>query len=108
VIPPPPARSRAQRVLDTLRSSEPDMARRLWSTRFAAELRRRLTETPYDVVQAEGIEMAPYLAGVPPQLRTYDAHNAETLLQRRACEAALRRRDGLAALYSRLQWQRLE
>jgi glycosyltransferase involved in cell wall biosynthesis len=107
VVIAPPGRPSAQRLLDALSSPEPDMARRLWSPRFAANVRQRLAETTYDVVQAEGIEMAPYLSGAPPHLRVYDAHNAETLLQRRACEAALRRRDLRAALYSRLQWRRL-
>jgi glycosyltransferase involved in cell wall biosynthesis len=59
----------------------------------------------YDLVQAEGIEMAGYLAAVPAERRVYDAHNAEFLLQRRASELA----PGLVAkLYSRLQWRRLE
>ena len=84
------------------------MALRLWSPAFAQEVRRQLVSTAYDLVQAEGIEMARYLAAAPPERRVYDAHNPEALLQRRACEAAVRRRDGLAAAYSFIQWRRLE
>jgi polysaccharide biosynthesis protein PslH len=104
----PPRRSRARRLLDALRSELPDMAQRLWSDAFADELRRRLASTPYDLVQAEGIEMARYLAEVPPARRVYDAHNPEALLQRRAWTSAVRRRDALGATYSLLQWRRLE
>jgi glycosyltransferase involved in cell wall biosynthesis len=99
-----PARSTAHRVLDLLGSDLPDMAHRLWSHQFAAAVVDALRQRDYDAVQAEGIEMARYLALVPPELRIYDAHNAEFLLQRRLA--------GLAPalghrMYSRLQWHRL-
>jgi glycosyltransferase involved in cell wall biosynthesis len=106
----PPARSRPRRLGEALRSDLPDMALRLWSPCFAAEVRRRLASQAYDLVQAEGIEMARYLAeaDVPSTRRVYDAHNPEALLQRRAWAAAVRRRDALAATYSLVQWRRLE
>jgi glycosyltransferase involved in cell wall biosynthesis len=104
----PPVRSRPRRLRDALRSKLPDMALRLWSPRLAAEVRHRLSSASYDLVQAEGIEMAAYLNNVPPAQRAYDAHNPEALLQRRAWAAAARRREPLAAAYSLLQWRRLE
>jgi glycosyltransferase involved in cell wall biosynthesis len=100
VIPQPPARSLAQRVRDMARSELPDMAQRLWSAEFAAKAAR----TGYDAVQAEGIEMARYLACTPPERRVYDAHNAEFLLQQRLADSG----SPLGRLYSRLQWRRLE
>ena len=104
----PPRRPRTRRLVDALRSELPDMALRLWSPAFAQEVRRRLASSAYDLVQAEGIEMARYLAEAPPVRRVYDAHNPEALLQRRAWAAAVRRRDGVAAAYSFMQWRRLE
>ncbi|NOX61405.1 MAG: glycosyltransferase, partial [Chloroflexi bacterium] len=64
---------------------------------------------PPDVVQVEGIEMAPYLlalqqAGVALPRVVYDAHNAETLLQRRAFLADARRpQRWIPAAYSAVQ-----
>jgi glycosyltransferase involved in cell wall biosynthesis len=100
VIPPPPARSLAQRMRDMARSELPDMTQRLWSAEFAAKAAR----TEYDAVQAEGIEMARYLACTPPERRIYDAHNAEFLLQQRLADSG----SPLGRLYSRLQSRRLE
>jgi glycosyltransferase involved in cell wall biosynthesis len=96
----PPARSMARRLGDMIRSDLPDMAHRLWSHEFAAKVARRR----YDAVQAEGIEMARYLALVPPDLRVYDAHNAEFLLQWRLAQSG----SAQGVLYSRLQSRRLE
>jgi glycosyltransferase involved in cell wall biosynthesis len=101
---PPPARSRARRVVETASSKLPDMAQRLWSPAFAEAVRCRLDRGQYDAVQAEGIEMARYLGAVPPERRVYDAHNAEFLLQQRLAARAA----GAHGLYSHLQWRRLE
>jgi polysaccharide biosynthesis protein PslH len=103
-----PRRSRPGRLTQAVRSPLPDMAVRLWSPGFLEALRERLATTRYDLVQAEGIEMARYLTEVSSARRVYDAHNPEALLQRRAWAAAVRRRDSLAATYSLLQWRRLE
>ncbi len=101
----PPDRSPLSRIGDLARSPLPDMALRLWSPDFAAEVQRAVWRTDYDAVQAEGIEMAGYLGLVPPEQRVYDAHNAEFLLQRRLASLA----PSLAGrLYSRVQWRRLE
>ena len=101
----PPRRSVVARVLDLAQSRLPDMAHRLWSPAFAQQVHCFLKDGDYDAVQAEGIEMARYLGGVPPDRRIYDAHNAEFLLQRRFSESGSSRQ---ARLYSRLQWRRLE
>jgi glycosyltransferase involved in cell wall biosynthesis len=105
VVPPPPARHAARRTLDVLRADWPDMALRQWSPEFLMQVRRALASEDYAVVQAEGIEMARYLAPVDPRRRVYDAHNAEFLLQRRASQTA---RSWVGTVYSRLQWRRLE
>ena len=97
-------RSTLQRIWDMARSDWPDMALRLWSPEFMRKLRSLTRDTKYDVVQAEGIEMARYLSAVPPSVRVYDAHNAEFLLQRRLATTG----SSTERLYSRLQWRRLE
>jgi glycosyltransferase involved in cell wall biosynthesis len=116
VVPLPPERALRERGVEMLTSGLPDMARRLWSTDFLAALQQLLASERYDAVQAEGIEMAPYLHAValanPCAERPwhiYDAHNAEFLLQRRAFEGAGlgRPRGALRAVYSLVQWQRL-
>src|SRR5206468_1207098 len=61
VVAPPPPRSRARRLIQAIQSPWPDMGLRLWSERFATEVRRKLNSGSYDLVQAEGIEMARYL-----------------------------------------------
>ncbi len=111
---PAPSRSRRERLMALLTSSLPDMAWRLRSEAFARALEEMLAEGAYDLVQVEGIEMAPYglmaLAhrkGSRPKM-IYDAHNAEYLLQRRAFETDLRHpKRWPSALYSLIQWRRL-
>jgi glycosyltransferase involved in cell wall biosynthesis len=105
IVPVTAHRSAAGRALDVARTGLPDMALRRFSAAFVGTLKCFLKEGAYDGVQAEGIEMAGYLAYVPEAKRIYDAHNAEFLLQRRFSKSAV----SLAArLYSRVQWQRLE
>ncbi|MCO6452757.1 MAG: glycosyltransferase [Caldilineales bacterium] len=114
VIAPQPARSSRQRLTDLVRSRQPDMALRLWSDDAFARLRTHLLTHSPDLIQIEGIEMAPYFfalrgSGIelPPVI--YDAHNAETLLQRRAFQADVRRPARWpAALYSVIQVQKLQ
>jgi glycosyltransferase involved in cell wall biosynthesis len=104
VVPVPPSRTSVDRVRQLASSHVPDVVRRYESPAFADKLRCLLADG-YDLVQAEGIEMAPYLDHARPEQRVYDAHNAEFLLQRRASETA----DRLATrLYSTVQWRRLE
>jgi glycosyltransferase involved in cell wall biosynthesis len=104
LVPKAPARSTLRRIADMAGSDLPDMAQRLWSPEFAADVARELRRRRYDAVQAEGIEMARYLDVVPPARRVYDAHNAEFLLQRRLADSV----SPLGRLYSRVQWRRLE
>ena len=61
VAEPAPVRTLALRARDTLLSPWPDMALRLESRALHDHLARLLRENRYDVIQAEGIEMAPYL-----------------------------------------------
>jgi glycosyltransferase involved in cell wall biosynthesis len=90
------------------------MALRLWSEPFADALRRLLEEGRYDVVQVEGIELAPYglalqewLGERAPRV-VFDDHNCEYVLQCRAFETDLRRpRRWPQAAYSLAQWRRL-
>ena len=112
-----PERTRWKRLWTTLTSRQPDMAHRLASLAFEQTLVELLAEHSFDVIQLEGIEMAPYLpvllehvrtADPPPRL-IFDEHNAEYVLQKRVFETDVRapaRWPG--ALYSFLQWQKLK
>ncbi|MBN1642392.1 MAG: glycosyltransferase [Anaerolineae bacterium] len=111
-----PLRTASDRFRALATSRLPDMAHRLASSEFAALVDRVLQELQPDVVQFEGIEMAPYLrvplglrqAGMRIPLLVLDDHNAEYLLQRRVFETDVRSPSRwLAALYSLLQWRRL-
>jgi glycosyltransferase involved in cell wall biosynthesis len=105
VVTLPRGRSAARRLLDVGRSRLPDMALRLRSVELTRRVECLIQEREYAAVQAEGIEMGGYLGLVPPELRVYDAHNAEFLLQQRLSNLA----PSMAGrLYSRVQWQRLE
>jgi len=112
----PPVRTLSQRGRDTLFSALPDMALRLESPAMHTHLAGLLREHDYDVVQVEGIEMAPYAlrwwaaAGEdrPRPRLVFDDHNAEYLLQKRAFTTDVRRpRRWLAAAYSLVQWHKL-
>lgn len=115
---PAPRRTLARRLLTTLFSPLPDMALRLASPAFQERLAALIAGETYDVVQIEGIEMAPYglwlrawprFAHLTPRpLLVFDDHNAEYLLQRRVFETDARLpRRWLGALYSLIQWQKL-
>lgn len=107
---PTPTRSSLDRLRTTLLSPLPDMALRGRSAAFEAALSQLLDRVPFDVVQAESIEMAQYgrqRSGSRP-LYVYDAFNAEFVLQRRAFTTDLRIPRKLpAAAYSLIQWQKL-
>ena len=84
---PAPTRTMRHRLRTLLLSDKPDMAQRLASPAYADALRHLLSNHSFDIVQVEGIEMAPYGLLIrqwlgqrsPPIL--FDAHNAEYLLQ---------------------------
>jgi len=111
-VPLPQPRGRWLR-LRGLRSPLPDLAQRRLSPAFATRLAARLDE-PWDVVQFEGLEMAPYLQQAlerrrgPRPCLVLDAHNAEYRLQQRALAVDRAQPPRwLAALWSLLQLGRL-
>ncbi len=109
---PMPRRGLGLRLRQMMTTRRPDMSWRLWSPKFAERLATRLREEPFDVVEIEGFEMTPYLAIIeaadPKPLITYDAHNAEWILQQRAFLADIKNpARWTAALYSWIQWHRL-
>ncbi len=112
-----PTRTLRQRLWTTLASPRPDMAHRLASTAFQTRLQETLQAHRYEVIELEGIEMAPYLPAIldhanrsPPRpLIVFDDHNAEYLLQKRVFEADIGRpRRWPGALYSWIQWHKLK
>jgi len=109
---PVPQRTVWLRLRQMLMTGRPDMSWRLWSEAFNEQLARRLKEKPFDIVELEGIEMAPYLATIesawPRPLIVYDAHNAEWILQKRAFGTDMKNPlRWPAAAYSWIQWRRL-
>ncbi len=86
----PQRRAVSRRAWDTLSSPLPDMALRNASVAYRAALIELLRRETFDVVQAESIEMARYLADAPRGLLTVlDQFNAEYVLQRRTALTAL-------------------
>jgi glycosyltransferase involved in cell wall biosynthesis len=109
---PVPARGTAQRLWQLISTRRPDMAHRLYSEPFTAELRRLLAANQFDIVQVEGIELARYMeiirAVSPTSKIVFDDHNAEAELQRRNFLTDLGSpRRWLAAAYSWVQVGRL-
>jgi len=130
-----PRRSPLKRFLLLFLSPLPDMALRLPSAEFQAKLAATLRRVPFDVVQIEGIEMAPHWMGwklevgswkldhgtqllasniqrqtsnVKRPISVFDDHNAEYVLQRRAFETDVRQPGRwVGALYSLIQWKKL-
>jgi len=110
---PVPLRTNATRLRQMLTTRRPDMSWRLWSPAFRDRLTMRLAEMSFDVVQIEGIELAPYVPTIEASrsrpLIVYEDHNAEWVLQKRACLTDLRiPRRWPAAAYSFVQWMRLK
>ncbi|MBM3190669.1 MAG: glycosyltransferase [Chloroflexi bacterium] len=111
---PAPQHKPAQRLRTLLTTASPDMAFRLRSDAFAQALLDLLSVESFDIVQIEGVELAPYglmirewLGEDSPAL-VLDEHNAEYVLQRRAFEADIRKPGRWhAAAYSWAQWRRL-
>ncbi len=109
---PQPERSLRDRLRDMVTTRRPDMACRLASPAYAQELADWLAREAFDIVQIEGIELAPYIEVIEDSHRdprvVFDDHNCEYVLQRRAFLTDLRSpaRWGGAA-YSYVQWLRL-
>jgi polysaccharide biosynthesis protein PslH len=112
VIIPRPRRSASARVVDVLLTSQPDLTRRLWSRPMIRAVRRVCSETPFDLVQIEGLEMFSLwiAAGVARKTRPrviLDEHNAEYSLQASAAAASRANGSWFGALYSSIQAGRL-
>ena len=120
-IAPYPTRSLAQRAWTTLASPFPDMALRLRSDEMHAKMRTLVRDETFDIIQVEGIEMAhyalqskienqkPILSEAEGSKIVFDDHNAEYVLQRTAFESDARKPTRWhAALYSLIQWKKLE
>lgn len=106
-----PQRTITERIRD-LAAGYADMARRRWSSAFAAALADLLISKSFDVIHIEGIEMAPYLKLIkdkaPDAMLIYDAHNAEYALQQRIASTDRGNpRRWHAAVYSMIQTARL-
>ena len=108
-----PERPLSRRLLDALTTAKPDMGLRLAQDDAHALLEQMLAEKTYDLVQVEGLEMAPYgfqilqMTGDRPPV-VFDNHNAEFLLQKRTAWMDSRSiARWPAAFYSWLQWQKL-
>ncbi len=129
VIAPYPSRTLARRAWTTLFSPLPDMALRLASTAMRDQLAALAHDETFDVVQIEGIEMAqvwklkvggwkletaaqnlnPPTSNFQSPISVFDDHNAEYVLQRTAFESDARHpMRWHAALYSFIQWKKLE
>ncbi len=112
-IAPYPARTMMARARDTVFSPLPDMALRLKSDAMHELVARVTRDESFDAVQIEGIEMARYMLQSQFAIRNsqivFDDHNAEYVLQRTAYESdAHRVTRWHAALYSFIQWKKLE
>ena len=107
----PPERTLSRRALDTVLRKAPDMALRLEAPVMHARLADLLHAHRFDILQVEGIEMAPYALALEPAARPrliFDDHNAEYVLQKRAFSTDARRpRRWVGAAYSLIQWRKL-
>ena len=112
VMVPQPERTLVDRLKDVFATRRPDMARRLASPAYACELEGWLGREVFDIVQVEGIELAPYIDVIEASDQdvriVFDDHNCEYVLQRRAflTDLGSPARWGGAA-YSCVQWLRL-
>lgn len=108
-----PSRSKSKRLWQLISSRQPDIAHRLSSQEFEQMLRQILVKRPFEIIQIEGIELAQYIPIVrevrPEAKIIFDAHNAETELQRRNFRTDVQTPKRLpAAIYSWIQVHRLQ
>ncbi len=103
-----PKRAVPDRLKTLLTSRLPDMAWRLWSPDFAAQLQAWTREQHFDIIQIEGIELARYGLSLQHSALIFDDHNCEYLMQKRWFERDRKHpRRWHAALYSLAQWRKL-
>ena len=110
---PPPERTRSDRIRDLILTRVPDIARRLYSEAFAAELQNLLTSKRFDLIQFEAIEVAYYLPLArkyqPDAKICFDTFNAEYVLQRVIAEIDSQdAKNWVAAVYSFVQSRRIK
>jgi len=106
---PIPHRTSLNRLRDLLFSPLPDLAYRLASKEFSEKIQSLITNYKFGALFVEGLELAPYLiTNYQLPITIFDAHNAETVLQKRAFENDVRNIKRLpVALYSLIQTRRL-
>ncbi len=108
----PPHRSLIYRLRDLLLTRAADMQGRFASALYEERLRVVLSQTPFDLIQIESLEMAIYLPIVkqmqPQTPVIYDSFNAEYDLQHTIFQIDRRNPRRIAgAVYSFIQWRRL-
>ncbi len=107
-----PNRAKKDRLRDLFLSTQPDIARRLYSQTFETRLKELVTNNQFDLIQFEGIEVACYLPiirqmGMKAKL-VYDAFNAEAAMQYAIFEIDRGNpRRWLVAAYSLVQSRRI-
>lgn len=109
-VPLPPTRALTRRLRDLLLSPLPDLAHRLASSAFTDRLKALLQTHLFEALFVEGLELALATFHLPQSTFriVFDAHNCETLLQRRAFQSDLRNPSRWpAALYSVIQSRQL-
>jgi glycosyltransferase involved in cell wall biosynthesis len=101
----PPARTLLHRLRDMVTTRQPDMALRLASDAYAKRLADWLARESFDVVQIEGIELAPYLGVIDEVRPTSDAADRPLIVfDDHNCEYVLQQRTFLTDLYSPARW----
>lgn len=109
---PMPMRPMSARLRDLFLTNRPDIAGRLSHPAMADTIRRLLSQSTFDAVIFEGLEMAIYLPlarALQPDARLiYDAYNVEYRLQAAIAQVESNRLQRLpAALYSSIQARRI-
>jgi sugar transferase (PEP-CTERM/EpsH1 system associated) len=111
-----PERNMLQRLSTMILSNKPDMSVRLKSAEYSINLQDVLATETLDLIQIEGLEMGTYLTDILDYYHDkthrptiiYDAHNAETVIQRRAIRADISKPKRWAtAFYSMVQLRRI-
>jgi len=110
---PTPSHSLSKRLMTIAFTNKADIANRLYDAKMEQAFLDQLAHHSYDLIQIEGIEVGSYLLTAKNRFPhipiVYDAHNAETDLQRFFAEVAFNHIKQLpSALYSQIQSRRIE